>query len=104
MKKKYIIKYSFEFIVIVLGITASFWLNQISINNQNEQERIKVLNSLQMEVNEIKNYCIERQKTWQTDIKLLDEFLYPDNGIFNIESILKMTTYIQNFPKINNTK
>ena len=85
-------KYSFEFIVIVLGITASFWLNQISINNQNEQERIKVLNSLQMEVNEIKNYCIERQKTWQTDIKLLDEFLYPDNGIFNIESILKMTT------------
>ena len=44
--KKYIIKYSFEFVVIVLGISVSFWLNELSIDNQNEVERVKVLNSL----------------------------------------------------------
>ena len=48
MKKKYLIKYSFEFVVIVIGISVSFWLNEISIGNQNEEERIKVLNSLSL--------------------------------------------------------
>ena len=51
MIKKYLIKYSIEFVVIILGITVSFWLNELSIDNQNEKERIKVLNSLQMENN-----------------------------------------------------
>ena len=65
--KKYIIKYSFEFVVIVLGISVSFWLNELSIDNQNEVERVKVLNSLKMEIQEIRNYTDEREKTWQTD-------------------------------------
>jgi len=27
--KKYVIKYTLEFIVIVLGISVSFWVNQV---------------------------------------------------------------------------
>ena len=92
MIKKNIIKYSIEFVVIILGITVSFWLNELSIDNQNEKERIKVLTSLQMEINEIKNYCDERKRTWKKDISLLNEFLYPSNRIFNVDSILKITT------------
>jgi hypothetical protein len=92
MIKKYIIKYSIEFVVIILGITVSFWLNELSIDNQNEEERIKVLTNLQMEINEIKYYCDGRKRTWEMDISLLNEFLYPSNKIFNIESILKNTT------------
>jgi hypothetical protein len=92
MIKKYIIKYSIEFVVIILGITVSFWLNELSIDNQNEEERIKVLTSLQMEINEIKYYCDGRKQTWEMDISLLNEFLYPSNKIFNIDSILKNTT------------
>ena len=92
MIKKYIIKYSIEFVVIILGITVSFWLNELSIDNQNEKERIKVLTSLQMEINEIKYYCDGRKRTWEMDISLLNEFLYPSNIIFNIDSVLKMTT------------
>ena len=42
-RKDWIIKYSLEFVIIVLGITASFWLNEVSINNQNNKERIKIL-------------------------------------------------------------
>jgi len=92
MIKKYIIKYSIEFVVIILGITVSFWLNELSIDNQNEEERIKVLTSLQMEINEIKYYCDGRKRTWEMDISLLNEFLYPSNKIFNIDSVLKIAT------------
>tara|TARA_Y100000994_G_C15627021_1_gene415449 strand:+ start:270 stop:992 length:723 start_codon:yes stop_codon:yes gene_type:complete len=92
LKKKYIIKYSFEFFVIVLGISVSFWLNEISIDNQNEVERIKVLNSLKMEIKEIRDYTFEREKTWMTDLRLLNELLFPRNGIVDTDSILKITT------------
>ena len=92
MKKKYLIKYSFEFVVIVIGISVSFWLNELSIDNQNELERIKVLNSLKMEINEIRDYTFEREKTWMTDIRLLNELLFPRNGIVDTDSILKITT------------
>ena len=92
MKKKYLIKYSFEFVVIVIGISVSFWLNELSIDNQNEVERIKVLNSLKMEIKEIRDYTFEREKTWVTDIRLLNELLFPRNGIVDTDSILKITT------------
>ncbi len=92
MRKKYLIKYSFEFVVIVIGISVSFWLNELSIDNQNEVERIKVLNSLKMEIKEIRDYTFEREKTWVTDIKLLNELLFPRNGIVDTDSILKITT------------
>ena len=92
MKKKYLIKYSFEFIVIVIGISVSFWLNELSIDNQNEDERIKVLNSLKMEINEIRDYTYEREKTWVTDLRLLNELLFPRNGVIDTDSILKITT------------
>ena len=92
MRKKYLIKYSFEFVVIVIGISVSFWLNELSIDNQNEVERIKVLNSLKMEIKEIRDYTFEREKTWVTDLKLLNELLFPRNGIVDTDSILKITT------------
>ena len=92
MLKNYAIKYSIEFVVIILGITVSFWLNQLSIANQNEKERIKVLSSLQLEINEIKFYCDEKKQTWGNDIRLLDEFIIPSNDEFNIDNILKITT------------
>ncbi len=92
MKKKYLIKYSFEFVVIVIGISVSFWLNELSIDNQNELERIKVLNSLKMEINEIRDYTFEREKTWVTDLRLLNELLFPRNGVIDTDSILKITT------------
>ena len=92
MKKKYIIKYSFEFVVIVAGISVSFWLNEISIGNQNEKERIKVLNSLNMEVDEIQSYCDERVNRWNKDRRILMMFLESSGQNFNVDSISKITT------------
>ena len=92
MVKNYAIKYSIEFVVIILGITVSFWFNALSIENQDEKERIKVLSSLQLETNEIKFYCDEKKQTWGNDIHLLNEFLTPTKGELNIDNILKITT------------
>ena len=92
INKKYIIKYSFEFVVIVLGISVSFWLNELSIEKQNEVERFKVLTSLKMEINEIRDYTYEREKTWMTDLRLLNELILPRGGIVDTDSILKITT------------
>ena len=81
-----------EFLAVLLGITASLWIDKNQKESDIELERIKILTSLQMEMNEIKNYCDERKRTWKKDINLLNEFLYPSNGIFSVDSILKMTT------------
>ena len=81
-----------EFLAVLLGITASLWIDKNQIESDIELERIKILTSLQMEMNEIKNYCDERKRTWKKDINLVNEFLYPSNGIFSVDSILKMTT------------
>ena len=89
---KFLAKGVIEFLAVLLGISSSFWLNELSIENQNEKERKKVLKSLQIEINEIKNYCDERKRTWAKDIALLNEFLNDNSGSLDIKSILSMTT------------
>ena len=78
--------------MIVAGISVSFWLNEISIGNQNEKERIKVLNSLNMEVDEIQSYCDERVNRWHKDRRILMMFLESSGQNFNVDSISKITT------------
>lgn len=90
-RKELLVKYLLEFLVIVLGISVSFWLNQISINNHTKKERIKVLNSLKEESKEIRDYCIERKKNWQKDIAILNVFTTPLNQKFNFETLKKHT-------------
>ena len=45
-----------------------------------------------MEIKEIRDYTFEREKTWMTDLRLLNELLFPRNGIVDTDSILKITT------------
>ena len=92
MIRNYLIKYSIEFIVIILGITVSFWLNEFSIKNQNEKERIKVLVGLQAEIKEIRSYCIQRKSTWKIDMSLMDIFLKVKNNNTKKTDISKITS------------
>ena len=89
MKEKSFKRYLFDFIVIVLGITVSFWFNQLSIKRSDNNERIKVLNNIEKEIAEIKKYCDERLSAWNDDIGLYTEFL-DDN--LDIESIKNITS------------
>ena len=45
-----------------------------------------------MEIKEIRDYTFEREKTWMTDLRLLNELLFPRNDIVDTDSILKITT------------
>ena len=90
-KRKLYVKYTLDFLILVMGISVSFWLNQVSISNQNNKERIKVLNSLNEEAKEIKNYCVERKKIWQNDITILDLFINPTNKKFDFKSVENLT-------------
>ena len=92
MIRNYLIKYSIEFVVIILGITVSFWLNEFSISNQNEKERIKVLVGLQAEINEIRSYCNQRKSTWKIDMSLMDIFLKEKNDNSKKTNISKITS------------
>ena len=90
-KRKLFVKYTLDFVILVMGISVSFWLNQVSISNQNNKERIKVLNSLYEESKEIKNYCVERKKNWQNDITILDLFINPTNKKFDFKPVENLT-------------
>ena len=90
-KRKLFVRYTLDFVILVMGISVSFWLNQVSISNQNNKERIKVLNSLNEEAKEIKNYCVERKKNWQNDITILDLFINPINKKLDFKSVENLT-------------
>ena len=87
--KKYILKYSFEFLVIVMGISVSFWLNELSIEKNENRERLKVLNNIKTEIKDIQKYTADRMKYWQDDIDLYSIFLSSE---FEINSIKEITS------------
>lgn len=95
MRKKNFLKYLLDFIVIVLGITVSFWFNQLSIKKSNDLERLKVLNSIEMEISEIENYTKERLNSWNDDINLYSEFLSDKLDLQSIKNITSSKSRIE---------
>jgi len=95
IKKKYFLKLLFEFIAIFMGISASFWLNQISLENQNEEERQRVINNLMTEVNEIRKYCDQSLKSWNQDIDIYSSLLDDDLKINSLKQITRSKSRIE---------
>ena len=87
--KKYAIKYLLEFIVIVLGISVSFWVNQVAVEKNENKERVKILTQLKTEIKDIKKYTNDRMKYWQDDIDLYAMFLSSE---FETNAIKKITS------------
>ena len=87
--KKYAVKYSLEFLVIVMGISVSFWLNEMSVEKNENRERVKVLNNIKIEINDIQSYTGDRMKYWQDDIDLYAMFLSSE---FETNAIKKITS------------
>ena len=84
-----LVKYSLEFLVIVLGISVSFWLNQIAVDRSHESERIKVLTSLHAELSDIEKYCQERKDNYRDDIDILKLLLETE---WRFDDLEKLTT------------
>lgn len=78
-----------------MGISASFWLNQISIKNEDEKQRQRVLINLSTEVNEIRKYCNQSLKLWNQDIEIYSALLQDDLNISLLKNITRSKSRIE---------
>ena len=86
-KKKFLLKLGLEILAIIIGITASFWISDISAERDKEIQRERVLKSILIESDDIKNYCEERMKIWNQDIDIYNILI---NDKLNIEKLKKI--------------
>ncbi len=84
-KYKTLIKYTIEFIVIVAGVSASFLGEEYREGLQNENERIKALSNIKIELDDIDTYCEERKNNYLKDKNVLQYLL--DNSDYAFDSI-----------------
>ena len=87
IKRKVFIKLGLEIIAIVIGISASFWIGEISTNRDNEIQKNRVLKSILIESNEIENYCDERIKLWNQDIEIYNLLLNENLNLQDLKEI-----------------
>ena len=87
--------YLFDFVVIVLGVTVSFWFNQLATKRNDNKERLKVLNNIEKESSEVSKYCEERLRAWKDDISLYSELLSDDFSLNRIKKITSSKTRVE---------
>lgn len=83
--KKNIIRYFVEFIVILSGVSASFWVEEYRESLQNKEEMYKVLNNLKMELDEIDDYCKEREIVFNKDSDIINMLI--KNSGYSLDSM-----------------
>ena len=84
-KEKNAFRYIVEFLVIVTGVTVSFWGEEYRESLQNKEEEIKALKNLQTELNDIDTYCEERKISYVKDRNVLKYLL--DNSDYAFDTI-----------------
>ena len=100
--KKYIIKYILDFLVIVLGISVSFWVNKIQNNKENKINEIHVYEDITMELNELTEMINERADKFTFDLGLVNKVLNKslDAKCNYIDLLVAVTDYRGFEPKI----
>ena len=86
-KRKVFIKLCLEITAIIIGISVSFGINEISNERDLEIQRERVLNSILTESNDIKKYCDDRMQIWNQDIEIYNLLLMDE---LNIEELKKV--------------
>lgn len=86
-KRKFFLKLGLEIIAIIIGISASFWINEISVERDKEIQKERVLNSILIESDDIKSYCDERIKIWNQDIEIYNLLLNDELDIEKLKNI-----------------
>ena len=70
--KKYFIKYTFEIIVIVMGISISFFIEDIRQKNELKHLTKDLQNNLLSEIYQIENYLETRLEGFDNDLKIIN--------------------------------
>ena len=87
--KKYLLRYSIEFLVIVLGITFSFYLEEKRSNQELRTLSKDLKENLLDEVYEIEKYMTEREVAFKGDGKLLialQDLKVSTDSLFELET------------------
>ena len=85
--KIYLIKYSLEFLVIVLGISVSFYLDKIRKDGDNDTLSIIIYQNLLNEINEIEKYAESREFAFTKD---LESIIALKNPRISGDSLIKL--------------
>lgn len=107
--KKYLIKYTLEFIVIVTGISLSFWINEWDNNRMNSDKELYFLNGLkndlEKQLNSLNNYNEFSNQTIDYGASILEDYsifeTLSKTDSLNIK--LSRLMYSRSYPEINTT-
>ena len=75
--KKYLLKYALEFLVIVMGISVSFYLDKIRKDGDKDTLSIIIYQNLLNEINEIEKYAESREFLFTKDLESLIALINP---------------------------
>jgi hypothetical protein len=92
--KKYLVKYFFEFVVIVLGISVSFYINEAKKTKEFTQLSKNIQQNLLNEIYNIEKYIQERELVLREDIETL-------SSIWNVNIGTDSLIQLNNSKKLN---
>ena len=82
-------KFIFETSVIIIGISISFWLNNTQAKAENLRKEIQLLKAVQLNIDEIEVYVLDREKKLTAENELMDYLSANWNNI-NYDSVTKV--------------
>ena len=87
--KKYLIKYSLEFLVIVMGISVSFWLSNYQESIDNAEKEIQVYNDLFNSVSSLYDEIEDRTLAFKFDLDIIENLLgLSDFNKYNYDDLM----------------
>ncbi len=91
--KKYFIKYTFEFLVIVMGISVSFWLNNYKSSLENSAKEIEVYQDLLIGIVSLDNVIENRTSRFKFDLDIVENLLgLSDFKAYNYDDLMIAVT------------
>ena len=91
--KKYAIKYTLEFVVIVLGISVSFWLSNYKESIENTKKEIQVYNDLFNGISSLDMGIKNRTLAFKFDLDIIENLLgLSDFKNYNYDDLMTAVT------------
>ena len=91
--KKYLIKYSLEFLVIAMGISVSFWLSNYKDTIENAEKEIQVFDDLFNGISSIDLGIENRTEAFKFDLDIIENLLgLSDFENYNYDNLMVAVT------------